>query len=362
MSICMRLQAARKAMAEQAIDCLIVTPSSDLFYLTGHRGFLMERPIFLALLQDKAYYVAPAFEIDGLDEAFLSQIECVPWKENESPYQKFKTIIGNAAKKVAMEDSAPSFIYHSLRANFPLWDWVLASNILTPLRRCKDANELDFHHVAQCMTGRALRRFLSEGIVNMTEIAAARKLKNYLCEEGLDASLPIVAAGPGGAAAHHHTDETVISVGDVVVIDCGGAYQGYYSDMTRTVFAGKNPTEFQKKIYEIVKQANQAAYEAIRPNVSCESVDNAGRELIEKAGYGQYFTHRLGHGIGLDVHEEPYMVKGNQTLLEPGNVFSDEPGIYLPNQFGIRIEDLVAVTADGAWRLGDMGRDLLVVD
>ncbi len=171
----------------------------------------------------------------------------------------------------------------------------------------------------------------------------------------------ICASGPNSASPHYHTGDRVIAEGDAIVFDFGAELDGYLSDMTRTVVIG-DPSDEYRKVYDIVLRANQAAFEAVRPGVPCEDIDKAARDLITEAGYGEYFIHRVGHGLGLDVHEDPYLVKGNTTPLAPGMVFSDEPGIYIPGKFGVRIEDTVVCTEDGAERLNGAPKDLTVMD
>jgi Xaa-Pro aminopeptidase len=187
------------------------------------------------------------------------------------------------------------------------------------------------------------------------------RLSGLMQKRGLGASFGICASGPHSASPHHHTGDRVIQQGDAVVFDWGSTLEGYHSDVTRTVFVGQ-PTEKFRKVYDIVRRANQTALDAVRPGVACEDIDKAARDLITAEGYGENFIHRVGHGLGMDVHEEPYLVGGNKTQLQPGMVFSDEPGIYLEGEFGVRIEDSVVVTEHGGRRLNEATRDLTVMD
>ena len=195
----------------------------------------------------------------------------------------------------------------------------------------------------------------------MTETQALQQLTTLTEKQGLSVGWGICASGPNSAAPHYHTGERVIEKGDVVVFDWGGSIGGYNSDVTRTVVVGE-PTEEFRKVYDIVKRANQATFEAVKPGVPLEDLDAAARDLITAEGYGDYFIHRVGHGLGLDVHEEPYLVAGNTDPLEPGMSFSDEPGIYIPGNFGVRIEDTVVCTEEGARRLNEATRELTVMD
>jgi Xaa-Pro aminopeptidase len=170
----------------------------------------------------------------------------------------------------------------------------------------------------------------------------------------------LVGSGPNGANPHHEFGERVIEEGDMVVLDFGGIVDGYSSDTTRTVHVGE-PTDEERKVHEIVQRAQQAGFEAVRPGVACQEIDRAARRVISDAGYGERFIHRTGHGIGLTAHEPPYLVEGEELPLEAGMCFSIEPGIYLPGEFGVRIEDIVAVTEDGGRRLNTTPRELTIV-
>jgi Xaa-Pro aminopeptidase len=203
---------------------------------------------------------------------------------------------------------------------------------------------------------------LEHGIRGLTEREAAELLVRYLADNGLSgSSLPIVASGPNSAFPHHRPGSRVIAEGDAVIFDFGGMEVefGYHADTTRTYVVGKAPEGFAK-IHDIVLRANQAAFEAAKPGVPCEAVDRAARELITRAGYGEYFTHRLGHGLGLDIHENPYITAGNNQAVQAGNCFSDEPGIYIPGKFGIRIEDALFIHQDGAERLTPLDHDITI--
>ena len=231
------------------------------------------------------------------------------------------------------------------------------------LRVVKDEAELAALREAARRTDAAWSRFIeSTRLSGLTELQAGAELTRYLVEEGLPKpDFLIVGSGPGSASPHHITGDRVIQEGDSVVFDFGSTWDHYYSDITRTVHVGE-PSDEYRKVYETVLRANEAAKAAVRSGVACQDVDKAARDVIEAAGYGEYFIHRVGHGLGLDVHEEPYMVSGNTTPLQPGMVFSDEPGIYIPGEFGVRIEDILVCTEDGYESLNNAPRDLMVMD
>ncbi len=192
-----------------------------------------------------------------------------------------------------------------------------------------------------------------------TEVAA--DLANLLLEHGhSQVDFTVVGSGPNGANPHHEAGERTIEEGDMVVLDFGGLKDGYGSDTTRSVHVGE-PTEEEREVFEIVRAAQQAGFEAVRPGVACQEIDRAARKVISDAGYGEYFIHRVGHGIGITTHEPPYMVEGEEHLIEPGMCFSIEPGIYLSGRFGVRIEDIVTATADGGRRFNHTPHELHIV-
>jgi Xaa-Pro aminopeptidase len=232
----------------------------------------------------------------------------------------------------------------------------------------KDVEEYRLLKEAQRLAGLGLAELYKWGLEGRIEKEAALKFTEFLTQAGLEKAEwgPIVASGPHSAIPHWGAGDRVIQKGDAVVLDFGGVYYGYQADMTRTPFIGKVSEEF-KEIHGIVLAANEAALQAVKAGAPCESVDAAARAVITKAGYGDFFTHRLGHGIGLDEHEDPYMVAGNKLPLAPGMSFSDEPGIYLPDkfgkrQFGVRIEDILFLKETGAERLTDFHHDLTELD
>jgi Xaa-Pro aminopeptidase len=225
----------------------------------------------------------------------------------------------------------------------------------------KDEQELAILREAARRTDDVWTAFLQGPISGQSERQAADRLTALLAERGMPPSFPaIVGAGPNGASPHHEPGERIIGAGDAVVCDFGGVLDGYCSDITRMIHVGPPGDEFTA-VYDTVRRANEAAFQAVRPGRRCEEVDEAARWVIAAAGYGERFIHRTGHGIGIDIHEEPYLVAGNTQPLQPGMVFSDEPGVYLTGQFGIRVEDILVVTDAGAERLTGASRELVVL-
>jgi Xaa-Pro aminopeptidase len=236
-----------------------------------------------------------------------------------------------------------------------------ARTIIGALRARKDDHELDALRRAAAGADAALADLLRHPLLGRSEIDVAHELAELLVTHGhAVAAFTIVASGPNGASPHHRPTARVIGPGDAVVVDFGGELDGYYSDTTRTVVVGE-PSEELQRVHDVVREAQAAATAVVRPGVEIRAVDRAARDVIEAAGYGERFIHRTGHGIGLDVHEPPYAAADDDTVLEPGMTFSVEPGIYLDGRFGVRIEDIVAVTTDGVESLTDAPRELVRV-
>ena len=362
MDIKKRIADARKVMNQKQIDCLVLAPSTDLFYMTGFCGLAMERPTFLIVMQEEAYFVLPQFEADNLQKEIKEKIPCVLWKENEDLYQKAAACIGNREICAAAGNTMPNVMIYHLAESVKATTWRLGESVMAELRSRKDDSELNALKTAQEKSESAFRKTLKQGLKGFTEREVALRLKRHLQEEGLTCKgLPLVASGQYGALPHHQAEDNKIKYGDAVIIDFGGSYEGYFSDITRTVAVGKMP-EGLEEAYGIVRMANEEASKTACPGITCESLDLAARQIITDAGYGQYFTHRLGHGIGLDIHEEPYIVAGNRQLIQEGNVFSNEPGIYLPGRFGIRLEDDLYIGQSEAECLTRLGHEPVIVD
>ena len=360
-----RLKKVRAAMRAEGIDALLTASSSDLFYLLGMRGHLYERLSCVVIMADEAHFIAPVFEIGNYPQASLSLLSVHGWSDGEDPFALADSLLPAGVRRMAVCTAVPSWILLGLQRLRPAWDYVSAELLMRSLRMVKDEEEYRLLKLAQERSCRALMRLLEDGVTGRTELELGRRLMQYSEEEGIGSpdGIPIVAVGPNSALPHHVTDDTVVKKGDVLLFDFGGDNidAGYIADTTRTFAVGRMPDGLQE-IYDIVNAANQAAFEAAKPGNRCCDVDAAARAVITEAGYGEYFTHRLGHGIGLDVHEHPYMSSDNTQLIQAGNAFSDEPGIYLPGRFGVRIEDQLFVREDGAERLTPLDHKLRVID
>lgn len=358
-----RLRRAQHELDQQGVDALLVGPSSDLFYLIGYQAHVSERLNLLVLpRQGDASYVVPVLEAPRLaDREELVDIHS--WEETQAPAELVANIIGEShGKTLAVSEQLWSIFLLRLQSELPGAKWVPATPVIRPLRMVKDGQEIELMKEVSRRTDDAWEEFIAkERLTGLTERQAMNRLSALMIDRGLGGGGGICASGPNSASPHHGTSDRVIQPGDTVLFDWGGTLGGYHSDITRTVHIGEPSDEF-RKIYDIVLQANEATLAAVRPGVPCEQLDDAARNLISTAGYGEDFIHRVGHGLGLDGHEEPYLVSGNTTPLAPGMVFSDEPGIYLVGRFGVRIEDAVLCTEWGGERLNNATRELIVME
>jgi Xaa-Pro aminopeptidase len=248
-----------------------------------------------------------------------------------------------------------------LQQQLPGSSYVSMTSALPMLRAIKDADELELLASGAAALDAVFGDLLRIRFSGRRELDVASDLADLLREHGhSEVEFTLVGSGPNGANPHHQVSGREIEEGDMVVLDFGGLKDGYGSDITRTVHVGE-PTEEERKVFDIVRRAQQAGFEAVRPGVACQEVDRAARKVIADAGYGESFIHRVGHGIGLTTHEPPYMVEGETRPIEPGMCFSIEPGIYLPNRFGVRIEDIVVATEDGGRRLNNTSHEMHIV-
>jgi Xaa-Pro aminopeptidase len=359
-----RLRRTQNELKAQNVDLLLVGPSSDLFYLTGFAAHESERMNLLMVPQvGEPQMVMPVLEAPLMKSiSELLELRVHPWAETESPSELVASLAGDVnGKKIAVSDQLWSVFLMRLQEQMHGGNWTPAAEVMRPLRANKDSREIDLLRDVAQRTDDAWHEFITTSISGLTEEQAWKRLSGLMSDRGMDISFGICASGPNSASPHHHISDRVIQQGDTVIFDWGGIVEGYHSDVTRTVHIGESDDEY-RKVYETVLRANQAALEAVRPGAPCESIDAAARSVITEAGYGEYFIHRVGHGLGLDVHEEPYLVEGNKLPLQVGMVFSDEPGIYIDGGFGVRIEDTVVCTETGGIRLNEATRELTVMN
>lgn len=358
-----RTRDAQRRLRDGAGDALVLFPSQNLRYLSGFDETPGERHLFLFVPADgdPTFFVPALYATQIEDESWVGDLRT--WTDDEGPTEKLRTVVADLeldGGRLLVDDTMWARFTQDLRAVAPQATFGLASEILAPLRVRKDAAEVDALARAGDVADRVADeiRALGSEAVGMTESELAAEIERRLEAAGGKGTSfeTIVGSGPNGAKPHHAHGDRTIESGDPVVLDFGTRVDGYPSDQTRTVVFDGDPSTAFQSVHDVVREAQQAAVDAIEPGVTAESVDAAARDVIEAAGYAEQFIHRTGHGVGLDVHEEPYIVAGNHRELEPGMVFSVEPGVYLPGEFGVRIEDLVVVTADGCERLNDSDR------
>ncbi|MCA1552752.1 MAG: Xaa-Pro peptidase family protein [Chloroflexi bacterium] len=361
-----RIRRAQDAMRAQQIDALFISAPSDLLYLIGYHFHPTERMTMLFIPPEgQPSIIMPQFEASRLSSDQKNLLAIRPWIETQNPVK----LLANAASDLpshghlAVSDQMWAGFLVAMLEQWPAARFTSAAAVLTPLRMMKDDDEIAALEHAQHIVDDAFEHICRSRFAGRRELDVQRELTALRQELGLDDAYGgIIGSGPQHSASpHHRTGERIIQAGDAVVMDFGGTYQGYHADITRTVHIGP-PSQKFREVYAIVEQANQAAFNAYQVGASCESVDQAARSVIEAAGYGAYFTHRLGHGIGLDEHEPPYLVVGNTQPLQADMTFSNEPGIYIPGEFGVRIEDIVVVTDAGARRLNRSTHELMVVE
>lgn len=359
-----RLQAVARAADSHGIDAVLVTPGPDLRYLVGYDAVPLERLTCLVIpsagsptlvvpaLEHPAALASPAAELG---------VEILTWGETHDPYAIVGDLIPRAGR-VALDDHMAARQVLKLRDALPAAQQVLATNILGELRIRKSEAEVD----ALARAGAAIDRVHAQvGALlrpGRTEREVGRDIAELIIAEGhVRVDFVIVASGPNSASPHHEVSDRILALGDVVVVDIGGTMpDGYCSDETRTYCLGEPPAGF-KESYAVLMSAQAAASSAVRPGMTCEQIDAVARDELTAAGLGDLFIHRIGHGIGLDTHEEPYLVAGNDRELAPGMAFSIEPGFYAAGEFGARIEDIVVCTESGVRVLNHRPRDLQVV-
>ena len=355
-----RFAAARRLLADDGIDGLLLSVGADLPYFTGYEAMQTERLTMLALpTEGDAILFIPELEAPRVERRG-DLFEVRSWSETEDPVRLVSESVSGWRRGLIGDHTWATFAL-GLQERLPGLVLGRASDVTRELRMRKDSAEIDALRSAGQAADRVVARLRDMRFSGRTERELARLIAEMTVEEGHQvAAFGIVASGPNGASPHHESGDRVMENGDPVVVDFGGRFDGYFSDTTRNFVVGQSPKGYGEA-FEVLLEAQKAACDEVRPGVAAQSIDIAARSVIEAAGYGEFFIHRTGHGIGLEVHEHPYIVEGNQLLLEPGMTFSIEPGIYLPGRFGMRIEDIVVVTDTGVERLNQSPRSLAVV-
>jgi Xaa-Pro aminopeptidase len=360
-----RLKSAAEATAAAGLAGLVITPGYDLRYLLGSRAQTFERLTALVIPGDggPAVVVVPRMELASLKESAVPELglSVRDWVDGQDPYRLVADALGGAPVATAVTDSMPALHLLPLAEVLGVVP-VLATDVLRRLRMIKDAAEIDALRKAGAAIDRVHARVPEFLVPGRTEADVAADIAAAIVAEGhSEVAFIIVGSGPNGADPHHECSDRELRAGDVVVVDIGGPYDpGYNSDSTRTYSIGTPEPEVARR-YSILQEAQRAAVAAVRPGVTAEQVDAAARDVLAAAGLAEAFVHRTGHGIGLSVHEEPYIVAGNDLPLQEGMAFSVEPGIYFPGEWGARIEDIVVVTGDGVMAVNQQPHDLVVV-
>lgn len=379
-----RLAAAARATTEAGLAGLVITPGYDLRYLVGSRAQTFERLTALVVpAAGDPTMIVPRLELAAMKESAVGELGIAlrDWVDGDDPYALVAAALGgssaplaaagksaplavagkSAPLAVAVTDSMPALHLLPMAETLGVVP-VLATDVLRTLRMIKDAAEVEALRKAGEAIDRVHARVPEFLVPGRTEADVAADIAEAIVAEGhSEVAFIIVGSGPHGADPHHECSDRELRSGDIVVVDIGGPYEpGYNSDSTRTYSIGEPDPDIARR-YAVLQRAQRAAVDAVRPGVTAEQIDAAARDVLAAEGMGEAFVHRTGHGIGLSVHEEPYIVAGNRLELQEGMAFSVEPGIYFPGEWGARIEDIVIVTADGAQSVNNRPHDLVVV-
>ncbi|HUP84202.1 MAG TPA: aminopeptidase P family protein [Acidimicrobiales bacterium] len=359
-----RLERVRNRMAKVGVDALLLSLGADLPWLTGYGAMPLERLTMLVVTEDgdQATLVVPRLEAPRVEEQ-PDVFTVRPWDETDDPVAIVAGLVGHR-RSLAISDRAWATFLIGLQHEIQGATWHRSSLVTSPLRAVKDDAEIAALRAAAQAADRVAAQLLAGDIrlIGRTEAQVSADLGRRLRAEGHDkVNFAIVGSGPNAASPHHEPGDRTINAGEAIVCDFGGTMDGYCSDITRTIFTGEPPQEF-RELYDVLQGAQAAAVAAATIGTTCEAVDAAARGRITDAGYGEHFIHRTGHGIGLEEHEDPYLVSGNTEPLEVGHAFSIEPGIYLAGRFGARIEDIVVADASGPDALNTADHDLHVVE
>ncbi|MFE9413795.1 M24 family metallopeptidase [Streptomyces sp. NPDC006704] len=359
-----RMARAAQAAADAGLAGLLVAPGPDLVYLTGYQPTaLTERLTVLVLApgQDPVLVVPKLEAPDAAHAAGAAALSLRDWTDGKDPYTVTAPLLGSHGR-FGVSDNAWAMHLLGFQRELSGTSYVSLTEALPMLRAVKDEHELARLEAAGDAADETFREIVKVPFAGRRELDVAADLAGLLLKYGHEqVDFTVVGSGPNGANPHHEAGERTIGQGDMVVLDFGGLKHGYGSDTTRTVHVGE-PSAEEQRVHDVVREAQEAGFAAVRPGATCQDVDRAARAVITEAGFGEYFIHRTGHGIGVTTHEPPYMIEGEERPLVPGMCFSIEPGIYLPGRFGVRIEDIVTVTSDGGRRLNNTDRAMAIVE
>jgi Xaa-Pro aminopeptidase len=371
-----RLSRAAAALPAHDIDAVLIAVGPDLRYLCGYEAMPLERLTMLVVLPGAgdAHLVVPRLEAAAAAAGTRTPVPTLTWEETDDPYALVADLVRTPTAatarrpRVAVSDRLWAMHLLRLEGALPGATFSSATAVLRELRMVKDADEIALLRLAAQGADRVVTQIASGPLVGRSEADVAAEVRERLIAEGHEeAHFAIVGSGPNSASPHHEASDRVIRAGEPIVLDIGGMLSGYGSDITRTLWVtggdpANGPDDEFRHLFAVLRTAQERATEAVRPGVACEAIDATARGTIAAEGYGENFFHRTGHGIGLEGHEDPYLVAGNGEPLREGMAFSVEPGIYLPGRYGARIEDIVVCGPDGPITLNEASRDLYIVE
>ncbi|MFH8610483.1 M24 family metallopeptidase [Streptomyces sp. NPDC018029] len=359
-----RMDRAAEAAADAGLAGVLVAPGPDLVWLTGYRPTAATERLTVLVLaagQDPVLVVPTLEAPDAARAAGAPALTLRDWTDGKDPYAVTAPLL-DVSGRFGVSDNAWAMHLLGFQQALPGTSYVSLTQALPMLRAVKDAAELERLAAAGAAADAAYEEIQKVPFAGRRETDVAVDLADLLRRFGhSQVDFTVVGSGPNGANPHHEAGDRVIEHGDMVVLDFGGLLDGYGSDTSRTVHVGE-PTAEEQRVHDVVREAQAAGCAAVRPGAACQDIDRAARDVITEFGYGEYFIHRTGHGIGVTTHEPPYMIEGEEQPLVPGMCFSVEPGIYLPGRFGVRIEDIVTVTEEGGRRLNATAREMAIVN
>jgi Xaa-Pro aminopeptidase len=349
-------------MAEQGVDLVVLGPGAHMAWALDVRPHADERPVLGFVTRDHTAFLMPVLEAESARNQ--TDLPFHLWSDAEGPERALAELLGATgalgARSIVLDETMRADHAALVQDALPSAARAFTQTTVGRLRMRKDAAEFAGLKTAAAIADRAMQSAWDTMHSGMTEAEVADIVERSFAAEGARAIFRIIGTGGNGAYPHHHTGATRLARGDAVVMDIGCVKDGYPSDITRMAVVGEKPDGYDK-IHAIVERAVMAAMAAARPGARAHEVDDAARSIITEAGYGEYFMHRTGHGLGLEVHEPPWITSTSQMVLEEGMVFSIEPGIYLPKRFGLRLEDIVILRADGPEILSNLTRDVRLV-
>lgn len=361
-----RLNVIRERMKERNLNGMILFPSSNQYYVTGFRTFPGERLLLTIIpAEGEPFFIVPMlYESQVKNESWIKDI--IAWTDDNKPYEILKEAMEQRQLnrgRFAVDDNLYAVQLLSIIKVLPEIELLPLGDLLGSLRLSKSQEEVDKIRMASRIVDEVVEEVRKNARPGMTEIEIAAMMEFEMRKRGSEGPSfeTIVGSGPNSALPHYNAGERRVNTGEFIVLDFGATYKGYCSDTTRTLCMGE-PTDKMREVYNVVKEAQEIGVRTARPGIKAREVDEAVRKHIESKGYGEYFIHRTGHGLGLEIHEEPYISGISESMLKPGMVFSIEPGIYINGEFGVRIEDIVVVTEDGCERLNNYRRELTVIN